>query len=95
MASLSYLLLLALSLVQHLVRCSPQGESRFLGIEALFIANESHSVALASVSQSAEFLQSAAPDLAGPTTAAASCGGCYLVADVSTSATSAILEPMC
>lgn len=42
-------------------------------------------MALESVSQSTEFLQpaTAAPDSAGPTTAAPACGGCHLIADVS------------
>ncbi|KAL6717386.1 hypothetical protein ACLMJK_005301 [Lecanora helva] len=46
------------------------------------LAHCSPQVAIESVSQSGEFLASAAPDLAGPTTAAPSCGGCYIVADV-------------
>ena len=38
---------------------------------------------LASVTASAQFLQSGpAPDLAAPTTATTSCGGCYLIADI-------------
>lgn len=42
-------------------------------------------IAPLSITQSAQFLQSALPDLAGPSSSsgdAGSCGGCYIVADV-------------
>lgn len=82
MASVSQLLLLALSLIYRLVSCVPQGMKLSHKLWSSQIANSRGSEALASISQSSIFLQSAAPDLAGPTTAPPSCGGCYLVADV-------------
>ena len=82
MASLSWLLMFVLCTVLKPVFSQGMVATKRLFMLCSGQLTNTEPVALASVTEPAQFLQSAAPDLAGPATAAPSCGGCYIVADV-------------
>lgn len=82
MFSFSCLLFFAISLLQDPALCVPQGKDFLLLTSSVVMTLMTIQLG-ALITGTEAFLQSAAPDLAGPANDSPSgCGGCYLVADV-------------